>query len=773
MKSTCHRLGLPFVSRVNIASLFFLMLVGCATSSGYPRDALDAFENGNYTAAREAYVSYLNGRADEQWIGLANYDLGRIYFYGLQVEPDPAKAAAYFEKVDGENTPQAKHFLADLYLHGRGVEKNTALAVQLYQDAAYKHASNYSNAIADLAILYWDGRYLAEDRAKTLAIVQKLGTWAPGTSYRSYDIPMEKKIQSLAGFPYFHAQVELNGENLGALTQSSAELMAIPEKEAEAQYQIGLRYLELESFPKHLTRAEDWIKRSARQEFAPAQFLYAKLKFNGQFSSPSAYNYTWIEYLQSAAEQKNTHALRMLATLYASCEQPEILNLKNISDKGLDSWQTYCRKQHYDDESFDGLEKALALLRQATEQGDTSVVREIANLLTYTEFKGAEKQFDWYQWAAEQGYQGANIIIGTLYLNQKQPESDRKAWFWLEQAARQDDRYAIGQVITMRAKGVGVKQSWKEVIFWLKKLDSLGDEGAAFALGNIYLAGQGEMSPNKQQAVYWYEKAVKNGDDRAILALADLYLYPPKGIESNYPEGIKWLQLGAYRGNQTAKHRLADVYMNPKYGKADKKNEALEMYRELVADGDMQAAYHLGTYYRDLGDTAETIHWLKIAAEKEHLYAQVTLANFYEKKDNIYRTVQLREKIAERNIEQADPDEIRIIAFNQYQLAMLLYRRDNHDINKIISLLTRSAESENHYALAFLGLLYYDGKEVRKDQEVAFKWLTKWQQVCDRAIEEAREKSDSPYAELLEERRHANARAQHALDDLAFLELAK
>lgn len=325
----------------------------------------------------------------------------------------------------------------------------------------------------------------------------------------------------------------------------------------------------------------------------------------------------------------------------------------------------------------------------------------------------------------------------------------------------------------MLLQGVGVEQSGKEAIFWLKKADSLGDAGAAFALGNIYLSGTGNMSPNKQQAVVWYEKAAKKGDERAILALANLYLHPPKGMDPDFQQGIKWLQLGTYQGNQSAKHRLADVYMNPKYNRADKKAEALEMYRELVADGDMQAAYHLGIYYRGLGDTVETIRWLKIAAKKDHLYAQASLANFYESKDNIYATEKWRRKIAERNTEQAEPDELRIIALNQYQLAMLYYSRDNHDINEIVSLLTQSAQAENHYALAFLGLLYYEGKEVAKDPEAAYKWLTKWQEVSRRAIKEAGEKSDSPYAEILEERRHANARAQKALDDLAFLELTK
>lgn len=407
--------------------LLSLVLLGCAATPEYPSDARHAFRGGNYGISREAYLTYLNGHSDGHWSSRANYDLGRIYYYGLQVDPDPAKAAAYFEKVDGENTPQAKHFLADLYLRGQGVEKNRALAVQLYQDAAYKHALDYSNAIADLAILYWDGNELPQDRSKALEILQKMDTWAPGSSPRVIDTPMAKETDPLVGFPYFHAEVELNGENLEKLTQSSTELMVIPEKEAEAQYQIGRRYLELDSFSEHLNRAEDWIKRSASRDYPPAQYFYAQLKFSGQFSSPTSYDHLWIEHLLSAAQQKNISALRMLATLYASCEQPEILNLDKISQGALEGWELYCYKQERDDETFDGLEKAQALLRQATELGDDTAVQQLGILLQHSKFKGAGKDFDWYLWAAEQGYQGANTIVGTLYLKQRQPEANRKA----------------------------------------------------------------------------------------------------------------------------------------------------------------------------------------------------------------------------------------------------------------------------------------------------------------------------------------------------------
>ena len=97
----------------------------------------------------------------------------------------------------------------------------------------------------------------------------------------------------------------------------------------------------------------------------------------------------------------------------------------------------------------------------------------------------------------------------------------------LEAQAQSGDTTAAFNLGTLDYVGIGVVQDYIGAAAWLKKAATLGNEEAACELGFLYQTGsfgQGPPPPDPKDAVPWYAQAAAAGNACGEFALGALYL---------------------------------------------------------------------------------------------------------------------------------------------------------------------------------------------------------------------------------------------------------
>lgn len=220
-------------------------------------------------------------------------------------------------------------------------------------------------------------------------------------------------------------------------------------------------------------------------------------------------------------------------------------------------------------------------------------------------------------------------------------------------------------------------------------------------------------------------------------------------------------------GNPLAKMWLAQCYHNghgnfqKDVEKAEKiANEVIEQVRELAKQSNQEAAFLLGSAYRDgLGldqDYKKAIEWYRKAAEAGNSDAMnelglsyltgkgvpengVKAAKWYRKaaeagnSNAMYELGQLYEngygvpknykKAVEWVSKAAEAGNSE--AMNNLGLSYRDGKGVSKDGEKAVEWLSKAAEAGDSYAMCNLGIGYRDGKEVPKDDEKAVEWLSK------------------------------------------------
>lgn len=142
-----------------------------------------------------------------------------------------------------------------------------------------------------------------------------------------------------------------------------------------------------------------------------------------------------------------------------------------------------------------------------------------------------------------------------------------------------------------------------------------GDANAEFCLAKFYANGQG-VPQDFAKAAALYRKAAEQGFGKAQNNLGVLYLQG-KGVPKDEAEAINWLQKAADQGLTKSQSTLAAILIK----KDASSQQAVDLYRKLAEQGDVNAQLHLGdtcyfgtkTIKRDYVEAAK---WYSMAANK-------------------------------------------------------------------------------------------------------------------------------------------------------------
>ncbi len=385
----------------------------------------------------------------------------------------------------------------------------------------------------------------------------------------------------------------------------------------------------------------------------------------------------------------------------------------------------------------------------------------------YYEGKGVTQDYlqaaYWFEKAAAQGHQGAQLRLGMLYYqgegversNERAfywfersivggdsesqfqlankylqgegglPQNEERAFHWYEKAATAGHRGAQFQLAEMYHRGSGgVEADVEEALSLYKKAASRGHQEAQRQLAEMYYNGEG-VTENKKIAFYWYEKGVSVETAREKFALADKY---DRGLD-HFPEdsdrALHWFKKAAEQGHKGAQLRLAKMYYNGE-GVTENKETGFYWYEKSVSVETAEQKFALADKYdRGLGDFPEdndrALHWFRKAAEQGHSGAQLRLAKVYYSGEGDDENKERGFSLYERTV-STETAEQKFALADKYDRGLGDFPQDS---GRALHWFRKAAEQGHAKAQQRLAKMYYNGEGVTENKERAFYWYEK------------------------------------------------
>jgi len=340
-----------------------------------------------------------------------------------------------FESVvtNDESNYDARYYLADLLYYGKGTDKNTKRAFQLYMSAA-------SNKVVDAAYMvgmcYLTGQGIQQDSTQAVA-------WF--TEAAKYAHPL-------------------------------------------SQYYLGLSYLKGEGITQDIPRAAQWLVHAAKQGIVDAQrdaaTCYERL---GKLKGAATL------YL-AGAENGDAFCMEKIADCYAEgkgclqCIELALHYYELAAENGNVEAQVKLAKRYYEGDSVpQDIKKAFNLFTQAANH-DNAVAQNMLALCYHLgdgTVKNDLSAINWWEKAANQGNVDAMIHLAENLTEPSDPYMDPDlvtAKFWWSKAAEAGDAYAMYRLGDCLERGIGVSQiNIEDAYNWYRLSSQNGNEDATEA----------------------------------------------------------------------------------------------------------------------------------------------------------------------------------------------------------------------------------------------------------------------------------------------------
>lgn len=585
----------------------------------------------------------------------AQFLLGQLYLEGKKVEPDYAIALELIDKAAKNNYTPAMHQIALMYQEGHGVEKNEELAKQWQEKAG---------PVPEEQVEEKKWITLKPEIAKKRAIAWIMNDKKPTTSFANFKLsgilwdwsskisqnpnaqnlfPKMLKVKSTKIFAY-------KFDTIDPRTIKMSEMIDIIGKLKYGDSKRRLFYPKY-SLPKDSNKPETLKKiiKLAELGYAPSQFKLAQLYQSGK-QVEKDYNKALDLYLKAAA-QRYSKAEYNLGIMY----------LKGIGvEKNYNTAFNWLEKSAFRGNSFAqftlGLIFENGIVNKKSGQkltSDKSYARNMYSLASTNNFPNAQYRLaelhlsgifneissvsdkkilhqeivELYESAVKNGISDAELSLAFYYVESNDPKKQKWAYKVASNLAESDNPFAIFLLAILYDRGIGVDEDRSEAIDLYQKSVLFDNPVADFILGTYYYNGD-VVSKDEQKALKLLEKAAKKNQPFAQYNLA--VIMHNTDPNSNF---IPLLTKAEKQNYIKAKLLLADYQITKK---RDSKNlrQAAKIYNQLAEKGYQEAQvklgfmYEHGIHYKVNYQQAE--YWYQQSAEQGNIYAQYFLANIYQ-----------------------------------------------------------------------------------------------------------------------------------------------
>ncbi len=376
-------------------------------------------------------------------------------------------------------------------------------------------------------------------------------------------------------------------------------------------------------------------------------------------------------------------------------------------------------------------EQAEQYLESAALKSHTRAQAALGGL--YWEKKDIKKAKFWLEKAAKQNDKSALSCLGLLNLVGEKTNKEyfengdyKKAIPFFEKAAALNEPFSNYYLFLCYWNGWGVNKDSDKAMEFLQKSAELRNETALVTLGEILVSrlddSVSESNDNLSKAVECFTKAAENGNTKAIFSLGEIYRKYWKGDESDQ-KSLQYYKKAALLGNGDAQYWLG-VYYGIGIGVKKDEEQAFAWYQKSAEQGNVDALNMLGRCYEEGWgvdkDKTKAVEWFKKGAGQGDATAQGNLARYYYKGEVVGQDYKEAFKWAEKAAEQDDTKA-------QYMLGV--HYRYGHgvqqDEGKAFKYYLKAAEKGNKFAQFELATCFANGFGTKEDSIQALKWYQK------------------------------------------------
>lgn len=706
-------------------------------------------------------------------------DLGSAYYYGKNVEKNPTKAAAWFEKAalaDSENFMPLK-YLGEMYEEGNGVEQNLDKAAEWYEKAA-KTNGGEERVIDDLIRVHTARNDLERANYWRQRKREQKPNWTE-KSANSMDKYMERQFkrqlkEAEAGDRQAMALVALSYQR-GSGVEKNGQKAVEWHTKTENWYALAKMYQSGDGVEKDLEKAAMYYEKTLASGFLGCNgedlpLLIKKLRA-GEDGLPKEV----VPTLTAEETKMDGEALYRRAELAARCNdhKKELLLYKRAAEIGYVPAYTTLGKLYADCFCFPpDYEESMRWLQRGAEAGDPAAVYEMSE--AYWFGRGVEndeqKVVELLEKAAAMGYPRAMYELGNKYRERRGVAKDiHKAISWYEKAAAlagtepedaavnyaASSMYILGNVY---AAGEDVPQDMKKAVVWYEKAWMAGDKFAWRTIAEIYRKGSGNVPKDEKRLLEVYRKAADMGDGEASYRLGRLY---EKGslVEKDEEKALTLYLKAAEQRSLTAREHLAKYYADRKYPlqaaywrrKADNisfpvfgSDKPVKLHRDFNEDfqegqngrldwfamdhykaeemDDAAAMFHLGCAYMHGTQGAEknvekAVAWYRKAVKAGNGGAMNNLARCYEQGTGVEKDMGKAVALYQEAAELREGAAM-------YHLGVIAESEElgTPDKAKALDWYRKAAKAWEQRAMIALGNAYEKGDGVEVDRTEAIRW---------------------------------------------------
>lgn len=307
--------------------------------------------------------------------------------------------------------------------------------------------------------------------------------------------------------------------------------------------------------------------------------------------------------------------------------------------------------------------------------------------------------------------------LGKHYLYGMGTEIDyQKAYEYFKQSDNLYAQYSLG---VMYQRGLGVTQSDAIALEWFELSADGGNAYGNYEVARHYDYGIGReknetlAESHYQKAYHSFSRMIKKQEDDNLLYRLGMMTLKGKGCEKDIDKAIVYLEKAVSLKNENAKLLLAQLYLEEDdYENIPRAMKWLEESESQLAYYILGKEYYSGEHIEK--DIEKAIHYLSLCDDNE--YAFYKLSQIYEEIKNHDLSLHYLKMAGDKQFEPA-----------LIKMAQLLIegKRIEKDIDKAINYLKTAESNNNQFAQYILGKLFLFGKDVKQDKELAVEYLQK------------------------------------------------
>ena len=659
--------------------------------------------------------------------------MARMFFYGQGEEQDYDKAEMWYGLAAAHGNSMAQYELGKMYLYGIGIEKNEALGKEYCCDAYWSFRSSVTDTLgfdigADVDSGLVDDGYSPDKSAAYLLYLLGRMEYAGEGVERNYEKAMQWYKLAAAGkhvhANYCIAKMYYAGEGV---VQDYSEAKgwyraAANGRDKYAYYALGKMYDTGTGTEQNYEKAAGWYFRAYQENVPYAQYRLAQLCEEGkgidqdEEGAKLLYAKALEGFLEQEKQQPDASTELRIAQmyLYGTGVEPDVQAAIEWFQKSADNNEPRALYQMallyrdgngieineiYAEELFC---KALAgFLRLEEETPSAQIEYKIAGIYAHGDgtIQDSEQAFQWYLASAENGHPHAAYCVAKAYESGNGTvQNDRSAINWYERAASQKDSYAMYALGKIYRDGIGVEQNPETSFRYFYSAAELGHEYAQYACANAFLKGIG-VKRDLASAVRLYTSSAEKGNHNAEYQLGELY---SADIEVSSDELLAHKYYAAALAgfllqeeaepDAQLEYRMANMFLNGKGSDPDF-STALRWFSESAQNGNAYAQYKLAVYFEEGQEIPQD-------TEIAQKYYAAALTRFTQQEEA-----------------EQDPQL-------QYRIANMFLngKGTDPDLSTALYWFSKSAENGNAYAQYKLASYFDEGQEIPQDAEIAQKY---------------------------------------------------